>query len=604
MSKHSTSEKTEQTLVLDSSTGTGGLLQRLLAEAVRPYAERLGAAVFLMGVVASTTAFTTYLLKPVVDEIFLARDAAMLWPVGGAVLLAFLVKGIADFGQTALMSFVGLRIVANMQRRLFDHLTQMDVPFFTAAKSGRLIAHFTNDVQLLRAVVSSTLVSFGKDLLTLIGLIVNMFVQDWPLAVVSFFIFPAAVLPLVRLGQRMRKVAVNTQEHIGTLTTLLEQNFHGIRLIKSYGMEEYEKSRVMTVIETVFRMTLKAQFTRAFSGPLMETLGGLATTVVIIYGGWRVIANDMTAGAFFSFIASLLTAYRPLKALAGVNATLQEGLASAQRLFALFDTRPIIRDSPTALPLKIANGAVMFENVTFSYGAGSSATLENLSLEVPAGCTVALVGPSGAGKTTILNLIPRFWDVNAGRVTIDGADVREVTLSSLRAGIAVVSQDVTLFDDTVRANIAYGRPDASEAEIEAVARHAAAHAFIRSLPDGYDTRVGERGLNLSAGQCQRLAIARAMLKDAPILLLDEATSSLDTASERHIQDALATLMHRRTTLVVAHRLSTLVNADVIYVIDKGRVVESGSHAELLTRGALYAHLYAVQFMAEQRAIVY
>ncbi len=601
MSKHSTSEKTEQTLVRDSSTG--GLLQRLLAEAVRPYAERLGAAVFLMGVVASTTAFTTYLLKPVVDEIFVARDAAMLWPVGGAVLLAFLVKGMADFGQTALMSFVGLRIVANMQRRLFDHLTQMDVPFFTAATTGRLIAHFTNDVQLLRAVVSSTLVSFGKDLLTLIGLIVNMFVQDWLLAVVSFFIFPAAVLPIVRLGHRMRKVAVNTQEHIGTLTTLLEQNFHGIRVIKSYGMEEYEKSRVMTVIETVFRMTLKAQFTRAFSGPLMETLGGIAATIVIIYGGWRVIANDMTAGAFFSFIASLLTAYRPLKALAGINATLQEGMASAQRLFALFDTRPIIRDSPKALPLEIAGGAVRFENVTFAYGAGSSATLENLSLEVPAGCTVALVGPSGAGKTTILNLIPRFWDVKAGRVTVDGADVREVTLSSLRAGIAVVSQDVTLFDDTVRANIAYGRPDASEAEIETVARHAAAHAFIISLPDGYDTRVGERGLNLSAGQCQRLAIARAMLKDAPILLLDEATSSLDTASERHIQDALATLMHRRTTLVVAHRLSTVVNADVIYVIDKGRVVESGSHAELLTRGALYAHLYAVQFMAEQREII-
>ena len=593
-------EKTEQTLVRDSSTDTGGLLQRLLAEAVRPYAERLGAAVLLMGVVAGTTAFTTYLLKPVVDEIFVTRDSAMLWPVGGAVLLAFLVKGMADFGQTALMSFVGLRIVANMQQRLFNHLMQMDVPFFTAATTGHLIAHFTNDVQLLRSVVSNTLVSFGKDLLTLIGLIVNMFVQDWLLAAVSVFIFPAAVLPIVRLGQRMRKVAVNTQEHIGTLTTLLEQNFQGIRVIKSYGMEEYEKSRVMPVIETVFRMTLKAQFTRAFSGPLMETLGGLAATVVIIYGGWRVIANDMTAGAFFSFIASLLTAYRPLKALAGVNATLQEGLASAQRLFALFDTRPGIRDSPMAWPLAMTGGAIRFENVTFSYRADSAATLENLSLDVPAGCTVALVGPSGAGKTTILNLIPRLWDVQAGRVTIDGADVREVTLSSLRAGIAVVSQDVTLFDDTVRANIAYGRPDASTAEIEEAARHAAAHAFIISLPDGYDTRVGERGLNLSAGQCQRLAIARAMLKEAPILLLDEATSALDSASERHIQDALATLMHRRTTLVIAHRLSTVVNADIIYVIDKGRVVESGSHAELLTRGALYAHLYAVQFMAEQR----
>ncbi|VBB68820.1 Lipid A export ATP-binding/permease protein MsbA [invertebrate metagenome] len=594
MSKHNKPGKAAQAVVLDTSTW--GLLRRLLAEAVQPYAERLGAAVLLMGVVAGTTAFTTYLLKPVVDEIFVARDSAMLWPVGGAVLLAFLVKGIADFGQTALMSFVGLRIVANMQRRLFNHLMQMDVPFFARTNTGNLIARFTNDVHLLRAVVSNTLVSFGKDLLTIIGLIVNMFIQDWLLAAVSFFIFPAAVLPIVRLGQRMRKVAVNTQEHMGTLATLLEQNFQGVRVVKSYGMEEYEQSRVITIIEMVFRLTLKAQFTRAFSSPLMETLGGVAATVVIIYGGWRVIANDMTAGAFFSFIASLLTAYRPLKALAGINATLQEGLASAQRLFALFDTRPIICESPVARPLAIAGGAIRFENVTFSYSADSSVTLDNLSLDVPAGCTVALVGPSGAGKTTILNLIPRFWDVQAGRITIDGADIRDVTLSSLRARIAVVSQEVTLFDDTVRANIAYGRPEASEAAIEAAARHAAAHAFISRLPDGYDTRVGERGMNLSGGQCQRLAIARAMLKDAPILLLDEATSALDTESERQIQDAIATLMHKRTTLVIAHRLSTVMNADVIYVIDKGRVLESGSHAELLTRGALYAHLYAVQFI--------
>ncbi|KAF0141079.1 MAG: ATP-binding cassette subfamily B bacterial MsbA, partial [Rhodospirillaceae bacterium] len=458
---------------LDSSTWQ--LLRRLLAKAVRPYARHLTAAVLLMGGVAGATAFTTYLLKPVVDEVFVAREAAMLWPVGGAVLLAFLVKGAADFGQAALMSFVGLRIVANMQQRLFDHLISMDVPFFAATATGRLIARFTNDVQLLRATVSNTLTGFGKDSLTLVGLIINMFVQDWLLAVMSFFIFPAAVLPIVRLGQRMRKVTINTQEHIGLLTTILEQDFHGIRVVKAYGMEENEKGKVASAIEEVFRLTLKAQFTRAFSSPIMEMLGGIAITTVIVYGGWRVIASDMTAGSFFSFIASLLTAYRPLKALGGVNATLQEGLASAQRLFAILDTQPLVTDSPAARPLAITNGTIRFEHVTFAYGTNTPPVLEGLSLEVPAGRTVALVGPSGAGKTTLLNLIPRFWDVNAGGITIGGRDVRDVTLASLRAQIALVGQETILFDDTVRANIAYGRVEADMSEIEAAARHAAAH---------------------------------------------------------------------------------------------------------------------------------
>ncbi|KAF0116491.1 MAG: ATP-binding cassette subfamily B bacterial MsbA [Rhodospirillaceae bacterium] len=577
----------------DSSTWR--LLRRLLGEAVRPYAWHLGGAVLLMSVVAGATAFTTYLLKPVVDNVFVARDAAMLWPIGGLVLLAFIIKGFADFGQAVLMSFVGLRIVANMQRRLFDHLMQMDVSFFVATPTGHLIARFTNDIQLLRSTVSNTLTSLGKDLLTIVGLVVNMFIQDWLLAAISFFVFPAAVLPIVHLGRRMRKVTVNTQEHIGDLTTLLEQNFQGVRVVKAYGMEAYEKGRVAALIEIIFRLTLKAQFTRAFSSPIMETLGGVAIAIVIFYGGWRVIASDMTAGAFFSFIASLLTAYRPMKALAGVNVNLQEGLASAERLFAVFDTRPVIIDSPTARPLVLAGGAIRFGNVTFAYGAEASPVLKDLSLEVPAGRTVALVGASGAGKTTLLNLIPRFWEVNEGRITLDGYDVRDVTLASLRAQIALVSQDIVLFDDTVRANIAYGRAGAPMDDIETAARHAAAHAFILDLPEGYDTRVGERGLNLSGGQRQRLAIARAMLKDAPILLLDEATSALDTESERQIQDALAQLMRGRTTLVIAHRLSTVVTADLIYVIDHGQVAEFGTHTDLLARGGVYTRLYTLQF---------
>lgn len=583
-------------LPLDHSTFT--LTRRLLREAVRPYVKRLILAVLLMAVVAAATAFSTYLLNPIVDKVFVGKREDLLPLIGGLVLLTFIIKGSADFAQAALMSFVGLRIVANMQIRLFNHLVGMDVPFFQETTTGRLISRFTNDVNMLRSAVSDVLTSLGKESLTIIGLIANMFWQDWMLASATFFIFPLAVLPIVRLGRRMRKVTVNTQEHIGSMTTLLEQTFQGIRVVKAYGMESYEQSRMAKIIETIFGLTLKAQLTRAFSSPIMETLGGVAITVVVVYGGWRVIHTDMTPGAFFSFIASLLTAYRPLKSLANVNNTLQEGLASAQRLFAVLDTQSHIADKPDAVALPIGGGSIRFDSVSFSYG-DSRMALDGLSIDVPSGATVALVGASGAGKTTILNMIPRFYDAAEGAVRVNGIDVRSVTLQSLRAQIALVSQEVTLFDDTVRANIAYGRLDATPEEIEAAARHAAAHDFIVALPQGYDTMVGERGLSLSGGQRQRLAIARAMLRDAPILLLDEATSALDTESERQVQAALTYLMRGRTTLVIAHRLSTVVGADVIHVIDRGRVIESGTHEQLLALDKAYARLYALQFVSTE-----
>ncbi|MBF0561517.1 MAG: ATP-binding cassette domain-containing protein [Alphaproteobacteria bacterium] len=592
-------EKAKPKLVLDHSTWM--LARRLLKESVRPYARYLGMAVLLMTLVAGATALSTYLLRPIVDRVFVEHNAALLWPVGLLVLVTFIVKGAADFGQAALMSFVGLRIVANMQNRLFGHLIGMDVPFFQATTTGRLLSRFTNDVQMLRGAVSDVLTSLGKEALTLIALIINMFVQDWMLASISFFIFPASVLPILRLGRRMRRVTVNTQEHIGSMATLLEQDFQGVRVVKAYGMEAYEQRRIADLIEKIFKLTLKAQLTRAFSSPIMETMGGFAITVVVVYGGWRVIHNGMTPGAFFSFIASLLVCYRPLKSLSNVNATLQEGMASAQRLYEVLDTAPTIVDRPGAHDLAGTSGQIHFEAVSFAYNGGNRQALDRLSLDIPAGQTVALVGPSGAGKTTILNLIPRFYDVTEGSVRIDGRDVRDVTLASLRRQMALVSQEVVLFDDTVRANIAYGRQGASDAEIESAARHAAAHDFIAALPQGYETMVGERGMSLSGGQRQRLAIARAMLKNAPILLLDEATSSLDTDSERQVQTALEHLMRGRTTVVIAHRLSTVINADLIYVIDDGRVAEFGTHAALLANGQSYARLYALQFAEEADA---
>jgi subfamily B ATP-binding cassette protein MsbA len=360
-------------------------------------------------------------------------------------------------------------------------------------------------------------------------------------------------------------------------------------------MEVYEMSRAQRLIESLYRLVEKAQRVRSISSPMMEALGGIAVALVILYGGHQVLSGARSPGAFFSFIAALLLAYQPLKTLAGLNANLQEGLAAAQRLFTVIDIEPEIFDREGAAPLHVAGGEVRFDDVRFSYGAGAQA-LRGVTLEVPAGKTVALVGASGAGKSTIMNLIPRFYDVDAGAVLIDGQDVRNVTLGSLRAAIGLVSQEVSLFDDTVRANIAYGRFGAGEDEIVAAAKAAAADEFIRALPQGYDTMVGEHGVKLSGGQRQRLSIARAMLKNAPILLLDEATSALDTESERQVQGALKTLMHGRTTLVIAHRLSTVIEADIIYVVDGGRVVERGSHAELLRRDGTYARLHALQFL--------
>jgi len=398
----------------------------------------------------------------------------------------------------------------------------------------------------------------------------------------------------------MRKVTANTQEQMGTFNTLLEQSFQGVRMVKAYGMEGYEQSKIEAISETICNLVYKASRVRAASSPVMETLGGVAVAVVILYGGQRVISDATTPGAFFAFITALLMAYEPMKRLANLNTNLQEGLAATQRVFHLLDMAPEIVDAPDAKPLAVAGGGLRFQDVSFTYD-GERKALSALNLEVPAGKTVALVGASGGGKSTILNLIPRFYDVTEGAITIDGQDVRAVTTQSLRANIALVSQEVALFDDTVRANIAYGRFGASQEEIEQAARNAAAHEFISALPEGYETLVGEHGVKLSGGQRQRLSIARAMLKNAPILLLDEATSALDTESERQVQDALEKLMTGRTTIVVAHRLSTVVEADLIHVIDRGRVAETGKHSELLAKNGIYARLHALQF-AEDAAV--
>ena len=575
-------------------TATWPVLRRMIAEMVRPYVGYLIIAGFCMAVVAAGTSGTAWLLDPVVNKVFVARDESMLWPIGLAVVVVFSLKSLAAFIQEVLMGFVGQKIVANTQDRLFKHLIGHDLALFQARHSGRLISHFTFDINAMRIATSNILVGLGRDSMTLLALVAVMFYQDWLLALITLVVGPLSAYPMQVIGRRMRRYSSATQEEMGALTTHLAQSFQGVKLIQSSSMESHEQSRVAALVDAVFVLTFKSARVRAAAQPIIDAMGGIAVAAVIVYGGYRVIDGTTSPGAFFSFIAAALMAYQPLRALGKLNASLQEGLAAAERVFELLDTPPQITDADSPRQLPAGSGAVIFDNVRFSYD-GQQAALDGIGFTAPAGKITALVGPSGAGKSTVFALIPRFFDVDDGTITVNGIDVRTAERHSLRGHLAVVSQDVTLFDDSVINNIRYGRLSASDAEVHAAAEAAAADGFISALPAGYETIIGEHGVRLSGGQRQRIAIARAILKDAPILLLDEATSALDTESERQIQAALERLMVGRTSLVIAHRLSTVAHADVIHVFDHGQIVETGDHQTLLAKAGLYAHLHGLQF---------
>ena len=569
------------------------LLRRLVRDYLRPYFGQLVLAFLFMGAAAGMTGALASLMQPIIDGIFQDKNLTMLWPIAAAVFAAFVIRGVTTFAHSVIMNRIGQGIVADVQRQLYAHLLRLDLAFFHANAAGHLISRMTSDVNVMRAAVSDCLTGIVRSTLTLMFLVAVMFYQDWRLAVAAFLVFPLSAYAVSRLGKRLRRVSARTQEELGNFASLLNQTFQGARQVKAYGMEPYEEQRAAGMIDQLYRLTQKAFRVSATSLPIGEALSGLAIVTVIVYGGHRVIAGESTTGALFSFITAFLLAYEPMKRLGKLNGSLQTGLAAAQRVFAVLDIQPAIVDRPGARALKVTSPTIRFDSVSFVYGDGTEA-LRGVSIEVPAGKTVALVGPSGAGKSTVLNLIPRFYDVTAGSVSIEGIDVRDVTLASLRASMALVSQEVAIFDDSVFANIGYGRSGASQAEVIEAAKAAAAHDFIMLLPQGYETRVGEHGVKLSGGQRQRIAIARAMLRNAPILLLDEATSALDAESERAVQDALRRLRAGRTTVVIAHRLSTVIDSDLLYVMDQGRVVEAGSHAELLRRGGVYSRLYGLQ----------
>ncbi len=576
------------------------LVKRLLRDHVAPHKGRVALAMLFMAVAAAMAAVNAKLLEPAIDLVLVKQDRTMLWLIPVVVLVVAFVNAVATYGQSVMMNNLGQRIIGDLQVRLFSRLMRADLAFFQQRHTGTITSNFLYDTENLRDAISRALTGIAKDSLMAVFLLAVMFSQDWQLALGTMIVLPLVGVFIRKVGRRMRKASSAAQEETGKLGALLTETLEGVRVIKAYGRENHEIERARATVESRLAHLFRAARIRSAASPMTEFLGGMAMAIAFFYGGWKSGLGELSVGQFGSFIAALLLSYRPLKSLANMNADLQKGLAAAQRLFAMMDVEPEIVEHPQARELALSHGAITFDNVVFSYGGGEIPALDGISLEVAAGQTVALVGPSGAGKSTVLNLIPRFYDVNSGRVTIDGTDIRDVTLASLRGSIALVTQETVLFDDTVRNNIAYGRPEASEADIVAAAEAAAAHDFIAALPQGYDTVVGEGGGRLSGGQRQRIAIARAMLRDAPILLLDEATSALDSAVEQQVKAALAKLMAGRTTLVIAHRLSTIAAADRIYVLDGGKVIESGTHADLLAHDGTYAHLYALQFAHDDR----
>jgi subfamily B ATP-binding cassette protein MsbA len=570
-----------------------------LLEFSRPYRGRIATAVVAMLVYGAASAGLVRQIQRILDAVLPHQEELVATIV--TILALYFSKGLGAYISGYLMTDVGQRIVRDIRDRLFRHILGQSAAFFSVSTSGRLMSRITNDVAQVQRAVSETIGDLLRESFALLFFAGAMFYYDARLALVCLVCAPLVVYPLVRLGQRVRRSTRRSQEALEEMSHVSAEAFTGHRIVKAFGAEERETAKFARASDHYYRTSIKVSSALSALPPLMEFIGGIAFVTALWYGSEAIAAGRLTTGEFVSFIAALFMMYAPAKKLSRVNADLQQARAAGERIFEMLDTHSEVTEAAAAVPLPRFSRAVEFRNVCFSYANADDATLRGVTLTVEAGRTLAIVGRSGAGKTTLVNLVPRFYDVTGGAITIDGHDVRTVTLASLRSQIGIVTQETVLFDDTVAANIAFGRPMATRKEIEGAARAAHAHEFIAALDRGYDTLVGERGQRLSGGQRQRLAIARALLRDSPILILDEATSSLDTESEMLVQDALANLMLNRTSFVIAHRLSTVRRADAIVVLEQGTVVETGTHDELMARGGVYAKLYDLQLPDEPDA---
>ena len=571
------------------------ILNRLFRDSIRPYALKLFSSLFFMIIIALSTGATAWLLDPAIDKIFLDKDESMLLLIPIAIILTLFIKSIATYIQIVLLNGVAQNIIADTQIKLFKKIINADLAWLHKIHSAKIISNFLYDVTLLQDSVSSSLANGVKDLLTLICLLGVMYYQDWQLATISIIAFPLVGILTRRLGKKIKKASTESQEETGTLAAILSENLDGTRIVKAYQQEDEE---IKKLSDSVFRrMTkiLKGANARGAASPFAEFLAGFGIAGALYYAGLRGLQGELALNEFVSFLGAMMLAFQPLRRLAQINATLQEGFAAAIRVFGLLDQKSYINEASNAPELSLSKSEISFENVTLSYEGQKNSALKEINLNIPHGKTTALVGPSGSGKSSILNLIPRFYDPDTGNVKIDNQDIKELTIDSVRSSIALVSQEPILFDMSIRDNILYGKPDSTNNEVIEAAKAAAAHDFINELPDKYNTVVGEKGYSLSGGQKQRISIARAFLKNAPILLLDEATSSLDTESEHLVQNAISILMKNRTTLVIAHRLSTIINSDQIIVLDSGNVAEVGTHEELLNKDGVYKKLYEREF---------
>ena len=567
---------------------------------VKPYWTRIAIAVVCMILLSGINALIAYMVKPAIDEIFLKKDSTMLAVIPFALILAFLLKGSFDYGQEYLMGYVGNRVVTDIRDALYRHTQHLSLAFFHQITTGMLMSRIANDIGVLQRSVSDSIAKVMMNCFLIIGLTGVAFYQNWRLACICFLILPWVMIPITRFGKKSKRYSRRSQEKIGHISTFLTETISGNRIVKAFCMENYENARFAEENNRLFRIKVKTLKVSALSSPVIQSVGGLMAAATIYYGGSGVISGDITTGQFFSFIAALGMLFKPVQSMNKVNQQIQEGMAAAVRVFAIFDTVPDIADVPGATPMPLIQDSLAFKNVDFRYE--EKPVLRDVSFRVNAGKTVAIVGPSGAGKTTIANLILRFYDVVSGGVFIDGADIRERTIKSVRDQMAIVTQDTILFNDTVLNNIAYGSHDKSEQQIIDAARAAFAHDFIEHLPQGYQTIIGEQGARLSGGQRQKIAIARAILKGAPILILDEATSSLDSRSEKELQRALENLMQGKTTIMIAHRLSTVRNAHRIIVMSDGTIAEEGSHEELLQHKGIYYSMYTIQSTPPQKKL--
>lgn len=580
-----------------ASTKDSYNLYKRLLQYVIPYWKRMVLAVVSAILLAAANTSVAWIIKKVMDDIFAEKNMTMLTVIPFAIVSLYVLKGLFEYGQAYLMGYVAIRVVTDIRDKIYYHLQTLSLAFFTKNPTGVLMSRIGNDTSLLQSTVSDSITTLLRDALTIVGLTGYTFWVNWRLALVSYLIIIWAIIPIQKFGKKSRKFSTKSQSKMADLSKFIFETISGIRIVKAFCMEQYENRRFSEENHRFFRIRIKRLRIRALASPTMEMLGGIASAAILYYGGYNVINGSMTTGDFFSFVAAFAMMYKPVRELNKLNQTVQEGLAAAVRTYELLDLKADIVDKPNATELPVIKERIEFRDVCFRYD--DVPILKNINVKVTVGEILAVVGTSGAGKTTLVNLIPRFYDATSGAVLIDGTDIRDVTIQSLRNQIAMVTQEIILFNDTIKKNISYGSLGKPDHEIVAAAKAAYAHDFIIDSPDGYDSIIGERGVKLSGGQKQRIAIARALLKNAPILILDEATSSLDSHAEREVQVALEKLMEGRTTFMIAHRLSTIQKADRIIVLSDGKMVEEGTHSHLLAHKGAYHKLYTMQSYGDE-----